>query len=274
MSSVELAFTSGMVAIRVISLLALIGVVLDCVESLATRRLYADDGIFSWAVNRAESGDRPSALHEFLSRCDFSYLVAVEMVLAFIAILLGNGYSAWPITGIILIRIALIARNGYHGTEGADHMLMLVLVAIVLYFIAPGYLAKESVLWFLCAQTLLAYVIAGVVKARHPSWIKGTSMSSILSTVLFGHPFFARIFSRHPRLGPITCWSVIAFEFSCPILVLTSLKGCLVFIALAICFHLAIAVVQGLNLFVWAFFSTYPALFITSYDLHKYLRAH
>ena len=49
-----------------------------------------------------------------------------------------------------------------------------------------------------------------------------------------------------------------------PLLVLTGPRGCLVFIAAGLAFHIGIAFTMGLNLFLWSFAATYPCLYLVS----------
>lgn len=259
---------------QLVSTFLLMGVMLDCLERLVSRRLYASDGMFSWSANRLDYAAGSQILRSFdglFDHLQFSYFVLIEFVSAAAALWFGSPYSAYFIAIIILIRGLSIVRNGHYGSEGADHMLLVLLGSVVVYAVAPGVLAKRAVLWFICAETLLAYVTAGIIKLRHRKWREGAAIRNVLATELFGHRGFERSLSMHPWLSPIICWSVIVFECASPVLVLTSYKGCVIFILAGLCFHLGIAVTQGLNLFVWVFFATYPALLVTSHDVSRYL---
>jgi hypothetical protein len=66
--------------------------------------------------------------------------------------------------------------------------------------------------------------------------------------------------SHHAGLSCLLCWSVILFECLGPFLVLSGRNGVVIFITLALAFHLGVAIVMGLNIFVWSFVAAYPAI--------------
>jgi hypothetical protein len=277
MNNIWLGSLSELSAIRITGLLLSIGVMLDCAEMWTVRRVYAPDGMFSWEGHRLDCADRhhfvAGLLDSMFRRYPFSYLILIEFASAVAVVVFRGRYSAYLIAVIIFVRFLSIVRNGHDGSEGADHMLLLLLSCLVLYPIAPGATARRVVFWFICAETLLAYATAGVVKLRNRRWREGTALQYILATTLFGHNFVRQAVSQLPGTGRAICWGVILFECTSPFVVLTGYKGCLLFVFVGLCFHFAIAIVQGLNLFVWVFLATYPALLITARDVSHWLRS-
>ena len=248
--------------------IVLAGVMLDSAEMLSARKAFAQDGIFTWQTNRLNySAAVRRPLDRLFQQLPFTYLMLVQFASAVASILLPASYSAVFIVLIFLIRILLGVRNGYQGREGTDHMILMLLACILLYRLAPGDLARRAVLWFISAETILAYVTAGTIKLFNPQWRRGVAIRNILLTNLFGSVFFERALSKWPRLNVVLSWAVIGFELSAPVLVLTGPEGCLLFICCGIVFHLGVAITQGLNLFVWAFLATYPSLLITAHDV-------
>lgn len=65
--------------------------------------------------------------------------------------------------------------------------------------------------------------------------------------------------SSQPRLARFSSWGVLAFECSFPIALLDIRAG-IALLALASGFHLANALILGLNRFFWAWVSAFPAL--------------
>ena len=259
-------------AVRFMTTFALIGIMLDSAEMLISRGVYAPNGMFTWQNNRLDYAEvlrRP--LDGLFERFPFVYLVFVQLVCAIAAVIPGNNYSTIFIAAIILIRVLSIIRNGHQGREGADHLLLILLSCSVLYSLAPGLLVKRAILWFIAGETILAYVTSGVIKTLSPQWRRGVAIRNILSTKLFGNVLFERALGRHQWLGVAMCWTVILFELSAPLMVLTSYRACLVFVSCGVLFHLGIAITQGLNLFVWVFFATYSSLLITARDVSPYL---
>lgn len=281
-----IALTPDAVFIRASILILMAGVVLDSAELIGHRRLYARGAIFGGGTKGsdvARTSVTPEVFAGYTRLFDriaiFDRVVTHRVLLALngLQFVLAFGFIAFPaftpyiVAVTICIRLISMARHGAHGSEGADHMVLILLVSTMVYYIAPGALAKRSVLWFIAAQSLLAYFTAGIVKARHSRWTKGSAMRQILSTDLFGNRPLADLFSRRTWLGPLLCWAVIVFECLLPLLVFTGPAGCIAFLCMGLVFHLTIAAIQGLNLFVFAFAASYPALLVTSLDLNGLL---
>ena len=265
-----------MTAIRLMTLFAVGGILVDCAELLRSSRLYVSGGMFSWEVSRtAYQWRRNHSFHvldQFLRRVSFSSLVVIETVLCAMALSLNSRQSGYCLIGVLAIRVLSSIRNGTGGSEGADHMLLIVLGSIALFDLSPFNLARHAVLWFVAGQCLLSYVTAGTVKAMHAEWRAGRAITAILSTELFGHRGFAAQFRSAPSLAFVVCWAVIAFECGSPLYALASPASCIIFLTCGLLFHVSVAVTQGLNLFVWVFLATYPAVFITSCDIWRISR--
>lgn len=63
-------------------------------------------------------------------------------------------------------------------------------------------------------------------------------------------------------LSLAACWSVIAFECLAPASVLLGAPGVYLVLAVGLAFHIGIAVTMGLNTFLRAFTSAYPAVVV------------
>jgi uncharacterized membrane protein (DUF485 family) len=85
----------------------------------------------------------------------------------------------------------------------------------------------------------------------------------VLSTLSYGHSGAARAFRWSRGLSRIGCWSIIVFEMSFSLVLLAGHRGLLGVLALGAAFHLACAVLMGLNCFLWSFVATYPAVIFT-----------
>jgi hypothetical protein len=270
--------------VRAVLAIAMAGVALDSCEILATRRLYAPGAIFGGRSNSAPEPVRDGVPEFFSSHTGFFglfssldrlvryrlflFLAAVQIPLAALAVAIPE-VAPYAIALAITLRLLSIVRYGSHGSEGADHMLMLVLGSLLIYFFAPTPLVQRVVLWFLAAETLLAYITAGVVKLKSRRWRQGGALRQILSTTLFECRPFVVIAGQRQQLIRVLHWMVIFFECAAPFLVFTGPTGCLIFLAMGAMFHLSISVMQGLNLFVFAFGATYPAVLYTSLEIAR-----
>lgn len=74
---------------------------------------------------------------------------------------------------------------------------------------------------------------------------------------------------RHRVVSLLLCWSVIAFECSAALLILAGTPGAVAIIAGGLAFHVGIALVMGLNTFLWAFASAYPALLYLAHQVDR-----
>jgi hypothetical protein len=262
------------VAVRWIVAIAMAGVVLDCLETLWTARLYAPGGAFD-SLSYRRSGPRiplPRTLVDGIANQSvFVTMIALESLCAAGAI--AGARPGLLIGFIFCARLLALLRHGGHGNDGSDHMLLIVLASLCIYYCAPDHAVKRFVLWFLAGESLLAYLTAGVAKALHPRWRAGSALSFIFQKDLFENHFFARWFPAHSLRGLCGCWSVIVFECLVPVFVFAGPVPCAVVLAIAAGLHLAIAASMGLNMFVFAFLATYPAVLITVQDSGELISA-
>lgn len=88
-----------------------------------------------------------------------------------------------------------------------------------------------------------------------------------MSTIGYGSPPVGAFLGRHRRLALAACWSVIVFECSAPFLLLLGTPGAFAIIVVGLCFHLSIALLMGLNNFLWSFGAAYPALLFLAHSV-------
>jgi len=260
------------VCIKVTMLVALAGVLLDSLEILSVYDIYRDPCIFGWPLK--------SSLFKWwipgtdtVLRYLYSYPVSRWLlwfdIVACVLIWLAYNHFYYLVIALAAIRILWTIRNGLPGSEAADHMLNLVLVCCCAFIILHGTSSRYLILYFIAAQAVLAYFTAGTVKLLRRRWREGDALRYILSTSLFRNSTFVSVLSSNPAVEKALCRAVILFEVLCPLLVFINVKSCLVFLLLGVLFHASIAIVQGLNLFPFAFISTYPAILFTSVQIHR-----
>jgi hypothetical protein len=109
----------------------------------------------------------------------------------------------------------------------------------------------------LAGQLLLSYVVSGIAKLAGTAWRSGAAIRLILATASYGSPVVSRV---RPSWGTPLSWSVIAFEVGSPALLLGGDIGLIIFVALAVGFHASVAILLGLNNFLWAFGACLPAV--------------
>lgn len=108
---------------------------------------------------------------------------------------------------------------------------------------------------------MLSYATAGVVKLVSPTWRSEPILASILSTHRFGSAVIAEYLRRRPMLCVLLQWSVITLELGFSFALVLPLPGLFAFLLGGLCFHIACAVLMGLNTFLWAFPATYPCVY-------------
>jgi hypothetical protein len=148
------------------------------------------------------------------------------------------------------------------GGDGAEQMSILIVLAAVVAFVPTGSetVARIAVI-FLVVQLMLSYATAGVVKLVSPSWRSEPILASILSTHRFGSSVIAEYLRRRPMLCVLLQWSVITLELGFSFALVLPLPGLFAFLLGGLCFHIACAVLMGLNTFLWAFPATYPCVY-------------
>jgi hypothetical protein len=167
---------------------------------------------------------------------------------------------------ILLARMLLYMRNQL-GLDGSDQMMLVVCTGVAIALLVPDHGAQVLAIDYMAAQLLLSYAVAGVAKAISPSWRSGKAIQGIMSTIGYGSPRVGAFLKLHHPLALAACWSVILFECSAPLLILFGTPGALAIIAVGLGFHISIALLMGLNNFLWSFGATYPALLLLAHSV-------
>ncbi len=255
-----------------------IGICLDCLELLAERAQLAEGGIYGYSV--LVTG-RPLTLMGPMApvfAAIFRYPAVLGLVaaqLAAAAVLLAAATLRSPelivpagiaVLVVLVARMLLYLRNQF-GLDGSDQMMLVVASGLAVALLVPDRDAATIALYYVAAQLLLSYAVAGIAKAISPSWRSGRAIPEILSTIGHGSPSVGVHLRGHPRLSRLACWSVILFECSVPLLIVLGTPGAIAIIAAGLGFHLSIALLMGLNNFIWSFTATYPALLLLAHGI-------
>ncbi len=218
-----------------------IAVVLQTLESFAVAP-------WPWAI---VEGETARSLRPFLKH--YRVLLAIRLIAA-LATLVGapeflslSLYAQLFTTWLIAVRW----RGTFNG--GSDCMTFQILAACFVASIFNGHAqVQTAALFYIGAQVLLSYFVAGVAKLREPEWRNGHSLAQFLGR------------SRPLRL---LSWLTIGFECAAP-LCLLSPAICAAYLATALAFHVLNFYFFGLNRFVFVWAAGYPALLITTIALH------
>lgn len=235
-------------------------------EVLIDRRHYADDGLLGWPVMQSR--------HRWLVASRFAPVVAAllqyRVFIAMTAVRFAVGVALAvlaPTGGVGAVLLACAAGAGLlfqlrsaFGTDGADQMNTVALSTLALNAACDSAVVRTATLWFLAAQLVLSYFVAGVAKLRGEEWRLGRAPSAIFSTRMYGAPALGRWLAAHPRVAWLMSWLVIVTESSFPLVFVTPPPVAMAIMAGGLGFHVFTAAVMGLNTFFWAFAAVYPAL--------------
>jgi hypothetical protein len=90
-----------------------------------------------------------------------------------------------------------------------------------------------------------------------------------VNTASYGSPEAGALLGKYPWLGRLATWSTLVFELGFVLVFVVPPPLVVVPLALGVMFHAGIAAVMGLNNFVWAFTSTYPAVLFVSLEIRS-----
>jgi hypothetical protein len=259
-------FADASLALGWVERVAAVALLLACAELLARPATLAYDGLLSWQVARLRSpnlvtGRRAVVLDAVLAPPGVHALVAARAGGAVVLLAAPSGSTAAAL-GLLLATgatVLLMLRTSY-GNDGADQMLMLVLVAATIARLAGSTEATRYALWFIALQCILSYATSGVAKLCGRPWRDGTGLTGILGTDTYGVRRLAALLERHRSVAIALSWAIILTESLFVAVLFVPDRWVLPMLIGALAFHLATAAVMGLNAFVLAFGATYPAI--------------
>jgi hypothetical protein len=247
------------------------GVIVDVAEHGSARDQFRDDGSYSWRIVRQRLAGRGRwqrwlADAVFGSPSSFAVLLALRLVAAvgvLVSPMASRPYGA-ALSLLLVTQLGLWIRRGGLGLFGADKMLLVVGGAAWLAtVVAHDEVATRAAVWFIAAQAALAYFVSGFFKLLAASWRSGRALQSVLETQALGSQALSRLLVARPALARVLCWTVILWECLFPLVLLLPGWLKLPVLGAGLLFHVSIAIVMGLNQFVWAFAATYPALWLS-----------
>ncbi len=183
------------------------------------------------------------------------WIFAPQMGLA--VVLLAGVAQAWVVSGIWFLCLWQLHRFDGPYNGGADKMVLLVISCLLAAHWLPA-LAPVA-LGYLGVQLTLSYFVSGWVKLRNRTWRSGNALSQVFAYSAYPSSEALRHWSVHYGVMRIASLGVIWFEVLFP---LSLLHPVALYVALCVglAFHLANAILFGLNRFVWAWLSAFPAL--------------
>ncbi len=178
--------------------------------------------------------------------------------LAALCLLIGVGRDS---AVVALWALSLWQLRRYQGpyNGGSDKMALLGLTCLAAAHLAPSPFWAELALAYLAAQLTLSYLVSGWVKLCNPDWRSGQALSDVFAFSAYPVSENLRALASRRAILKTGSWAVIALEVLFPLSLALS-ATLYVALGFAATFHLANALLFGLNRFFWIWLSAYPAL--------------
>lgn len=243
-----------------------VGLSIKALETLHLLPEYASRRALDFEIAGDDSllGSRISRTFGVLySKSGVLVLSCVSISVFLLLLFIGRDARAFPyvLLAFIAVNVAMYYRQGF-GLDGADQMSLLILVTVLLCFVASGRPGVQAIgVWFIALQLGLSYLVSGVAKLFSREWRSGVAIEGILSTYTYGTNFMRSLVTGRRGLCVLAGWAVIVTEIALPFALLFGDRGVLAAMAVGLMLHLSIAVIMGLNDFVWSFAAAYPAFY-------------
>jgi hypothetical protein len=253
--------------------LTALAVLLQTLELLHVRAVFADGGVWRFAILRPEQRALPAPLRALcrllLPYRPFVVLLGLRVLAALWLLGVGELGSALLVPWLCLSQLLIGVRFRGAANGGSDSMTMLLLIALGVASLAGlrGLMCRAALL-YIAVQVTFSYVIAGLAKLRQPDWRNGRALCHFVASSPYGEPVWLQRILGRPYCGLLLSWFVMAFECGFPLAWIDQ-RLCMGLMLLGFGFHLTNAYVFGLNRFVFAWLAAYPALLYGCQFVHS-----
>lgn len=240
-----------------------LGLMIQTIEYLNLRSAWGDGGVWAFSLQGRDFKSAP-LIHSFFSviaqETVFFWLLLARLLAVLILIFAGGSL---PLTAFLFVTGLIILmrwRGAFNG--GSDFMTMAVMTGCLIAYVI-GFFHDEDLGWkagliFIAIQSATSYFISGGVKLLSPEWRSGRVLPLFLDGGVYG-PLSVHSPYWFSAVAGVVSWAFIVWECSIP-LALLFLPNALVFCAMGLVFHFMVFWYFGLNRFVFAWLSSYPAL--------------
>jgi hypothetical protein len=258
--------------LKLILLIISVQLIISSLEGLYNYKIYKPGQLLGWRnIKQSKKIFRANPFIERVFDLLFNYpnslfLIFSRLVLTGLMIYLIIAKKSFN-TEIILIAVLtiLIGLRDTYSNNGADQLTGIILIAISFTALRPGSVVVQyAAIIFIAFQAILSYLTSGAYKLINEGWRNGNNLQAILSTEVFGNLYVKRIMDNLPNSYIIGSFLIMFGELFLGICFLFPPQLCLLVLFTGVLFHLSVAVVMGLNTFLWTFGSTYPAIYFIS----------
>ncbi len=246
---------------------------------LFNKRRFTNDTLFAWNITSSRpgwiyTGWRIAILNWLFSPQRLKIMVLARCLLALTVFFIEkNNLYLSIILGMLFLISCLLNTRHFQGRDGADEISNVVLFGLLAYYIVDHRLmARWAGPLFIVAQITLSYFISGYYKAISATWRSGNAVKMVVATEIYGQPRLSFIL-KNKAIAVTFSWIIILWEVTFPLVWVIPYPYNLAWLFFGVLFHIVMAVMMGLNTFMFAFLSCYPLLyfFLTSEPnlLHK-----
>lgn len=230
------------------SRLVALSVALQTLELFGSRRALSTGGVLPGVNQRS-----------------FLQLLWLQLALSMGSMLIG---ASPLLLGMFVTYWLLIRRLGAPFNGGSDALTSLSLLMLGIAALDPWQsVIMKGALLYLGVQTVFSYFVAGLAKLKERGWRRGTALVHFANLAKYGVPPRAHALLAKPNVALAASWAILLFECSFPY----ALYGtwiCVVYLSLGAAFHVANAVLFGLNRFLFSWLALYPVLLALSSAIH------
>ena len=252
-----------------------LGLIVTALEDLKNWSIFHSNGLLSWKVSRLlfkwqTKGHLSRIINFFLNDKAFKLNIVLRIFASILLFLLTlmNIISPTLLLTLLLLNLFIAIRSPY-GLDGAYQMYLVLLFALSIGSISGIYSQISSLcLWFIAAELIGSYFIAGIAKFFSSIWRKPYALNVIFSTRTYGHQFFYQWVQKNDAIAILMSWTVFLFETLFFTVLIFPPEYSFLFLAIGASFHFFNAYFMGLNNFLFAFLATYPALLYCINTIH------
>ena len=252
--------------------------VISSAEHLHSISLFREDGILSWRVLQTAFISKKPLLGEPLKQTVFHWkgvrlVLTIRLLLSvLLPVISDRGTAASLVLVGLLLSQLFISYRAVFGSDGSDQMFTILCAGLIpFYLFSINHQMPAAGFYFIALQSVLSYFTAGVAKAISPAWHSGEALPAIVNTATYGHRGFADVLEKRIVVSSLLCWAVIVFECLFPLVLIAPKWLLIAFLAIGVSFHIGNAAVMGLNVFLWSFLGTYPAIILVNAQMRTLL---
>jgi hypothetical protein len=151
------------------------------------------------------------------------------------------------------------------GMDGAEYLLTTVSLVLGMTFVLESPQTVRFALFFIAVQALLEYGGAGWWKlSQYRAWTSGANLRTVLRSSHYGNRALEETLVSRMWTLRLAGYCLLSLELSAPLSVVVPLPLAALLLGALLIFHLVTAAIMGLNTFVLAYASTFPAILFTN----------